>query len=33
MPARLTFVGTGRTLLFRPFELNLVTEYLDYRPK
>jgi hypothetical protein len=33
LPARLTFTGTGRTLLFRPFELNLVTEYFDYRPK
>jgi hypothetical protein len=33
LPSRLTFVGTGRTLLFRPFELNLVTEYFDYKPK
>ena len=33
LPARLSFVATGRTLLFRSFELNLVTEYFDYRPK
>ena len=33
LPARLSFVGTGRTLLFRWFELNLVTEYFNYRPK
>jgi hypothetical protein len=31
LPSRLTFVGTGRTLLFRTFELNLVTEYFDYK--
>jgi len=33
LPARLTFEATGRTLMFRPFELNVVTEYLDYRGK
>ena len=31
VPARLTFEATGRTLMFRPFELNVVTEYGDYR--
>jgi hypothetical protein len=27
------FTGTGRTMLFRTFELDAVTEYYDYRPK
>jgi hypothetical protein len=31
LPSRLTFVGSGRTLLFRTFELNVVTEYFDYK--
>jgi hypothetical protein len=33
LPARLTFEATGRTLMFRPFELKVVTEYTDYRRK
>ncbi len=33
LPWRLTFDATGRTLLFRSFEVNVVTEYSDYRVK
>lgn len=33
LPARMRFTGTGRTMLFRTFELDAVTEYYDYRPK
>jgi hypothetical protein len=33
LPSRLTFDATGRTLLFRPFDLNVVTEYWDYKMK
>ena len=33
MPWRLTFVATGKSLLFRPFDLNLVTEYWNYKTK
>jgi len=33
LPGRLTFEATGRTLMFRPFELHLVTEYSDYKAK
>jgi hypothetical protein len=33
LPWRLTFDATGRTLLFRTFDLNVVTEYSDYKPK
>jgi hypothetical protein len=33
LPERLSFEATGRTLLFRPFDLNVVTEYSDYRER
>lgn len=31
LPAEYRFVGTGRTLLFRTFKVEAVTEYSDYR--
>lgn len=31
LPSRVTFAGTGRTLLFRKFAVNSVTTYSDYR--
>jgi hypothetical protein len=33
LPARLTFEGTGRTLMFRTFELSLVRDYSGYKVK
>ena len=33
LPARLTFTATGKTLLFRAFELDVRTEYGEYREK
>ena len=33
LPWRLTFEANGRTLLFRTFEVNVVTEYSDYKVK
>ena len=31
LPARLSFTATGRTLMFRPFSINVVTEYYEYK--
>jgi hypothetical protein len=31
LPSRLTFTATGKTLMFRPFLLNVMTEYFDYK--
>ena len=33
LPSRLTFEGTGKTLLFRPFSLNVTTEYFGYKKR
>jgi hypothetical protein len=33
LPWRMTCTASGRTLLFRPFEVNVVTEYSDYKRK
>jgi hypothetical protein len=33
LPWRLTFDATGRTLLFRTFDVDVVTEYSDYKRK
>jgi hypothetical protein len=33
LPARQRIKATGRTLLFRPFDIDLVTEYSDYKSK
>jgi hypothetical protein len=33
LPARLTFEGTGRTLMLRPFDVTLLREYSDYKSK
>ena len=33
LPASLTFTATGKTLLFRAFELDVRTEYGEYREK
>ena len=33
LPSRLTFTATGKTLMFRPFTLNVMTEYFDYKRK
>jgi hypothetical protein len=32
VPVELRFVGSGRTLLFRPFEIETWAKYSDYRP-
>jgi len=31
LPSRLTFNATGKTLMFRPFSLDVITEYFDYK--
>jgi hypothetical protein len=33
LPARLSFAASGKTLMFRPFTLDVVAEYFDYRKK
>ena len=33
LPSRLTFEATGKTLMFRPFSLNVTTEYFGYKRK
>jgi len=33
LPSRLTFDATGKTLLFRPFTLNVMTEYFAYKKR
>jgi hypothetical protein len=33
LPWRLTFEASGRTLLFRTFDLNVVTEFSEYKLK
>ena len=33
LPWRLTFDASGRTLLFRTFDVNVVTEYSEYKVK
>ena len=33
LPSRLSFTATGKTLMFRAFSLDVVTEYFQYKRK